>query len=109
VEEQEIGSPEAEEAEPVDRAAHTVGQGVGEVLAAVEVGDGGAAPDVPDEVHPAPGAVDEDQAHAVAGGAAGEGGDGPVGEAAAVVRVEAPEHRQGAVEGDCDRVSPVSV
>jgi hypothetical protein len=76
---------------------------------ASEVGDGGAAPEVPYEVDPAARAVDEDEAGAGPGRLAGEGGHGPVGEVAAAVRVEATEHRQGAVEGDRDRLSPVAV
>ena len=60
-----------------------VGQRLGQVLAAVQVGDGGAAPGVPDEVDPAARPVDEDEAHAEAGGAPAERGHGPLGEAPA--------------------------
>src|SRR5581483_7540255 len=108
VEQQQVAGGEPDEPEPVD-GAEGVGQRLGEVLAAVEVGDVGAAPEVPDEVDPAPGAVDEDQAGARSGGLAGQGGHGPVGEVPAAVRVESPEHGERAVEGDRDRLSPVAV
>src|SRR5207302_4707479 len=86
-----------------------VGQRLGQVLAAVEVGDRRTAPGIAHEVDPASGAVDEHEARAVAGAVPAEGGYRPVGEAPAEVRVEAAEHRQGAVEGDRDRLSPVAV
>jgi len=108
VEEQELGRPEPHEAEPIDVAA-AVGQGLSQVLAAIEVGDGRAAPGVAHEVDPAARSVDEHEAAAIAGGVPAQGGDGPVGEAPAQLRVEAAEHRQGAVKGDRDRLSPVAV